>query len=87
MHMACWYGHLSVCQWLHAAGAASDISKADKRGATSMIVACLYDHLRGCKWLVEVGAIADITKADNFGFTPMHVACWCKVMPVYIPNP
>ena len=27
MHMACWYGHLSVCQWLHAAGAAGCVNQ------------------------------------------------------------
>ena len=40
MHIACWSGHLKVCNWLHQAGAAADITKADNYG-------CSHAHATG----------------------------------------
>jgi hypothetical protein len=75
MGRACYEGELNVCEWLHAHGAAPDITKANKYGTTPMYVACLKGHLSVCKWLLEVGAAADITKAGNDGTTTMKIAC------------
>ena len=68
-------GNLGMCKWLHGNGAAVDITKANKNGATPMYIACRQGHLSVCQWLFKVGAAADITKADSDGFTPMYVAC------------
>ena len=72
---ACHKDELNVCKWLHAHGAAPDITKAANNGFTPMCIACQNGHLSVCKWLFEVGAAADITKADNNGATPMYIAC------------
>ncbi len=71
---ACHKGELNVCKWLHAHGAAPDITKANKNGITPMFMACIEGHLSVCKWLFEVGAAADITKVDMWSITPMHAA-------------
>merc|ERR1712185_745868 len=76
MYIACCKGDLSMCKWLFEVGAAADITKMTKNGATPMYIACEKGHLSVCKWLFEVGAAADITKATNYGSTPMSIACY-----------
>ena len=61
MGYACVEGELNVCNWLHAHGAAPDITKADKFGYMYMYIACCKGHLSVCEWLFEVGAATDIT--------------------------
>ena len=69
-------GDLLMCRWLHANGAAEDISRADEEdGCTPMYMACFKGHLSVCKWLFEVGADGDISRANNYGYTPMLRAC------------
>ena len=64
MGYACQKGELHVCKWLHAHGAAPDITKANYNGGcTPMYMACQNGHLSVCKWLFEVGAAKDILKA------------------------
>ena len=50
---ACHKGELNVCKWLHAHGAAPDITEVNQFGETSMYVACLKSHLSVCKWPVS----------------------------------
>ena len=57
MGHACHEGELNVCKWLHAHGAAADITKADNDGQTPMYIACCEGHLSVCKWLVFNGAL------------------------------
>ena len=40
MGHACYKGELNVCKWLHAHGAAPDITKANTYGYTPMFMAC-----------------------------------------------
>ena len=70
-------GDLMMCQWLHANGAADDISRGneDEFDATPMHHACNNGHLSVCKWLFEMGADGDISRADDIGNTPLHKAC------------
>ena len=75
MSIACFNGHLSVCQWLFEVGASTDITRASNNGDTPMFVASWKGHLSVCQWLFEVGASADITRANNHGTTPMWIAC------------
>jgi len=75
-------GDLLMCQWLHANGAAEDISRAEEDGCTPMHGACRGGKLSVCKWLFEVGADGDISRADNYGETPMHKACREGHLPV-----
>ena len=69
-------GDLLMCQWLHANGAAEDISRANNEDWTPMWGACFKGHLSVCKWLFEVGADGDISTANNNGDTPMLQACF-----------
>ena len=88
MARACELGQLNVCKFLHAHGAASDITIADQRERTPMHWACRNGHLLVCQWLFEVGAAADISKPfhdskpDRHGYTPMHMASERGHLPV-----
>ena len=57
MLLACYNGHLSVCEWLYKVGADKDISRADNCGDTPMLLACKNGHLSVCEWLVLNGAL------------------------------
>ena len=59
MWTACFYGHLSVCQWLFEVGASADITRADNNGHTPMFVSCQNGHLSVCQWLILYGALND----------------------------
>ena len=74
-------GELGVCKWLHGNGAAADISKVNKYGATLMSIVCRKGHLSVCKWLFEVGAATDITRMVQ-GWTPLRIAFYKDHIPI-----
>ena len=57
MFVACLMGHLPVCEWLFAHGAAADITRSEVNGETPMFIASYKGHLPVCKWLVLNGAL------------------------------
>ena len=61
MQIACYGGHLLVCQWLFEVGAAGDITKTDNDGSTPMHEACKSGRLSVCQWLILNGALNDPT--------------------------
>ena len=75
MLIACENGHFEIVQWLHAHGAAADVTRPGMNGATSMLVACLKGHLEIVQWLHAHGATMDVTRPNNNGATPLWFAC------------
>ena len=91
MWTACFYGHLSVCQWLFDVGASADITRADNDGDTPMKAACFKGHLSVCQWLILNGALnneddhvnEEVVIRDVFGpstVSALKVQTWTQEM-------
>jgi len=76
MLIACENGHFEIVQWLHAHGAAMDVTRPLNDGSTPMYVACKNGHFEIVQWLHAHGAAMDVTRPDNNGVTPMFIACY-----------
>ena len=55
MSIACEKGHFEIVQWLHAHGAAMDVTRPSNKGTTPMFVACQEGHLEIVQWLHKHG--------------------------------
>ena len=61
----CQNGDLAILKWLHANGAADDITRTDEDGWTLMLLACATNNLEICRWLFSVGAEADARRRNR----------------------
>ena len=75
MYVACQNGHLEIVQWLHAHGAAMDVTRPKNNGVTPMYIACMQGHLEIVQWLLTHGADTDVMRPSFQGKTPMDIAC------------
>ena len=75
MFIACENGHLEIVQWLHAHGAAMDVTRPNNNGWTPMLIACQNGHLEIVQWLHTHGAAMDVMRPTWRGKTPMDSAC------------
>ena len=75
MLIACFYGHFEIVKWLHAHGAAMDITRPTNKGVTPMWFACQEGHLEIVQWLHTHGAAMDVMRPGYQGKTPMDIAC------------
>ena len=75
MIIACQDGYFEIVQWLHAHGAAMDVTRPDNDGVTPMFIACLNGHFEIIQWLHAHGAAMDVTRQNNDGATPMWIVC------------
>lgn len=55
MAFSCTKGWLEACEYLHAHGAAVDVSTRDDYDTTPMMSACAFGHLHVAKWLYKHG--------------------------------
>ena len=76
MFIACEFGHFEIVQWLHAHGAAMDVTRPSNNGATPMFIACEFGHFEIVKWLLTHGADTDVMRPGYQGKTPMDIACF-----------
>ena len=53
MFGACYNGHLEIVQWLHAHGAAMDVTRPSWQGMTPMDIACQKGHLNIVQHLIR----------------------------------
>ena len=75
MYIACEKCHFEIVQWLHAHGAAMDVTRPRDDGWTPMFIACFYGHFKIVQWLHTHGAAMDVVRPSWKGMTPMDIAC------------
>ena len=75
MWIACQEGQFEIVQWLHAYGAAMDVTRPNNDGWTPMLIACWEGHFEIVQWLHTHGAAMDVTRPLNDGSTPMQITC------------
>ena len=75
MLIACHNGHFEIVRWLHAHGAAMDVTRPNNNGSTPMWFACQKGHFEIFQWLLTHGADTDVMRPSFQGMTPMDKAC------------
>jgi len=75
MYVACQNGHFEIVQWLHAHGAAMDVTRPNNKGVTPMFIACQEGHFEIVQWLHAHGADTDVTCRSFQGMSPIDIAC------------